>query len=341
MGKWRNLKIGTKLNLLTASAAAGLLIFAVLTFYTISRIKVGSDFFVQKVISSSVAADFENPPQSLQKVYSLAVEAEDAATPATRQPLVAQIREARKDYESGHQHYVQVLPPGALHDLVAGESNAATEAWYNAAEQQFFPALEAGDHTRAEAARTGPMEAAYHRDSAAVDEITRLTTAWDADNDRKAVAEVSSKTWMMAIAAGLILLVLITLGMGIARQIVGQVGKTAAALQSLAECDLTIEVEVDSSDEIGMMASSVQSTVVNIRKVMGAVWNGVETLSSAAAQLSAQAVQASSNAQSQSAKTGQIAAAAAEMTATIGEISQNAESASSSSRESAERAQGL
>jgi methyl-accepting chemotaxis protein len=76
----------------------------------------------------------------------------------------------------------------------------------------------------------------------------------------------------------------------------------------------------------------------NLRSVLGAVWKGVETLSSAAAELSAQAVQASSNAREQSSKTGQIAAAAAEMTATIGEISHNAAEAAASGRESAENA---
>ena len=136
------------LLLLSNAGIAGLLVFAALAFFTVSQIQVGSDFFEAKRLSNSVAADFENPPQSLQKVYSLAVEAEDAATPAERQQLIAEIRDAHASYETGHQHYVQAVPPGPLHDLVAGESNAATEAWYAAVDQTFFPALVAADRRR-------------------------------------------------------------------------------------------------------------------------------------------------------------------------------------------------
>ena len=88
------------LLLLSNAGIAGLLVFAALAFFTVSQIQVGSDFFEAKRLSNSVAADFENPPQSLQKVYSLAVEAEDAATPSERQSLIAEIHDAHASSEA-------------------------------------------------------------------------------------------------------------------------------------------------------------------------------------------------------------------------------------------------
>ncbi|MGA2806741.1 MAG: methyl-accepting chemotaxis protein [Terracidiphilus sp.] len=272
MGIWKNLKIGKKLDVLTAVAVLGLLIFAALAFHTISQIQVGSDFFAQKRMSNSVAADFENPPQSLQKVYSLAVEAEDAPTQAERESFIAQIRSARKDYEGGHQHYVETLPPGPLHDLVAGPSNTSTEAWYDAAEQEFFPALAAGDRARATAARTGPMEAAYRIDAAAVDEITRLTNAWDTENDRQATVLVASKTHMMEVAAGVILLALIALGAWIGRGISRPLGQLATAAHHISLGDVSVQVEYRCGDEVGSLADSFRELLEYIRGVS----NGLE-----------------------------------------------------------------
>jgi HAMP domain-containing protein len=274
MGIWKNLKIGRKLNVLTAVSVTGLLIFAVLAFRTISQIQVGSDFFAQKRMSNSVAADFENPPQSLQKVYSLAVEAEDAPTQPERDSLIEEIRSARKDYESGHQHYMAILPPGPLRDLVAGASNTSTEAWYDVAEQQFFPALAAENRARATAVRTGPMEAAYRTDAAAVDEITRLTNAWDAENDRQATVLVASKTRMMEIAAAAILLILIAMGVWIGRGISRPLGQLAASAHHIALGDVNVEIEYRCGDEVGSLAESFRELLEYIRGVS----NGLEKM---------------------------------------------------------------
>jgi methyl-accepting chemotaxis protein len=274
MNRFHDMKIARKLDVLTAVAVAGLLVFAALAFFTISQIQVGSDFFAQKRMSNSVAADFENPPQSLQKVYSLAVEAEDATAQADRESFIGQIRAARKDYESGHRHYVEILPPGALHDLVAGESDRSTEAWYDVAEKQFFPALEAENRTLATAVRTGPMEAAYRKDAAAVDEITRLTNAWDAENDRQATAMVASKTHMMEVAGGAILLVLIAMGIWIGRGISRPLALLAETARHISLGNLNQAVEYRCGDEVGSLADSFRDLVEYIRGIS----NGLEKM---------------------------------------------------------------
>jgi methyl-accepting chemotaxis protein len=75
-----------------------------------------------------------------------------------------------------------------------------------------------------------------------------------------------------------------------------------------------------------------------MRSVLRSVAQGAETLSAAAAQLSARSTHSSGNVQSQANNINQIAAASQQMTATIGEISRNIETAAVISRESAEAA---
>jgi methyl-accepting chemotaxis protein len=260
----------------------------------------------------------------------------ETSDPAVVKDLAGRIRKAHDSFETDYAKFAAEVPSGQLRDLLTGDEHSTTESWYALAEGKFFPALASGDKDAARKLWIEQMQPLFQKNSDSIDQISILTDAWTAENNRQSMAMVSTKTWTMAIVAGLILLVLVALGFGITRQISSQISKTAAALDSLADCDLTIDVDVESQDEVGQMAAAVQRTVLNLRKVVGEVWNVVETLSSAAAELSAQAVQASGNAQAQEAKTSQIAAAAQEMTATIGEISQNAASASTSSRESAE-----
>ena len=109
-----------------------------------------------------------------------------------------------------------------------------------------------------------------------------------------------------------------------------------AALEKVAEKDLTVSVDDSGKDEIGRLSTALNVTVASIRGVLRAVAQSADTLTAAAEELSVRSTQTSSNAHIQTGKTDQIATAAQEMTSTIGEISQNAEAASTASRESAE-----
>jgi methyl-accepting chemotaxis protein len=127
-------------------------------------------------------------------------------------------------------------------------------------------------------------------------------------------------------------------GMLLTRLIALPLQAATAALERIAQKDLTASVEVHGQDEIGRLGTALNTSVDSIRAVMTSFGKAAETLSSASTQISARAVQSAGNARTQSGKTSQIAAAAHQMTATIGEISHNAESAAGLSRQSAETA---
>lgn len=110
------------------------------------------------------------------------------------------------------------------------------------------------------------------------------------------------------------------------------------ALERVAEKDLTVKVEVNSSDEIGRMGTALNSSVAAMCAVLDKVAQGAETLSAATNELSVRATQTTGNTGVQREKTNQIAAASHEMTATIGEISHNADAAVGASRSSAQQA---
>ena len=114
--------------------------------------------------------------------------------------------------------------------------------------------------------------------------------------------------------------------------------EVTAALERVAQKDLSVGVSVERSDEIGRLTIALNTSVSSMRSVLRSVAQGAETLSSATTEVSARSVQVAGNANMQSSKTNQIAAAAQEMTATIGEISHNAESAAHASCVSAETA---
>jgi methyl-accepting chemotaxis protein len=151
----------------------------------------------------------------------------------------------------------------------------------------------------------------------------------------------AANTVLRWLAMGIMALVTVLctgVGLILTRLIVEPILAATAALEQVAGKDLTASVEVLSEDELGRLSGALNATVTSMRGVLQSVAQGVDTLSSAAEELSVRSEQTSDNTQAQASKINQIAAAAEEMTATIAEISRNSEAASSSSRESAEMA---
>jgi methyl-accepting chemotaxis protein len=181
--------------------------------------------------------------------------------------------------------------------------------------------------------------------------VAQFSAAIDATNadfalNAKAGSEESQQMTALAsrtvLIAGSITLAIVGLcaliGVLLTRLIAPPLIVLTAALERVADKDLTVSVDEISSDEIGRLSIALNSSVSSIRAVLQSVARGADTLSSATTEISARAVQNVGNANIQSSKTNQIAAAAQEMTATIGEISHNAESAAAGSRDSAQTA---
>jgi methyl-accepting chemotaxis protein len=178
----------------------------------------------------------------------------------------------------------------------------------------------------------------YDVTAAVIDEDIALNDKFGSASGEQALG-MGHKVMVTAIAVTVVVLLMCTIvGMILTRLIVPPLVDAAHALEKVAEKDLTIQVEVVGSDEIGRLQSALNQTVNEMRDVITGLGRDSETLSAASEEMSHHAQGTRTNTESQSSKTSQIAAAASEMTATIGEISANAEQAASASRTSAEMA---
>jgi methyl-accepting chemotaxis protein len=166
-----------------------------------------------------------------------------------------------------------------------------------------------------------------------------LNGKYGTEESNAVTASATRATWIDIGISVLIVLLCAVVGMFLTREIAPRVNHLKIAVEAMAAKDMTANVRVTGTDEIGLLGMAFNESVAAMRSVLQSVAQGAETLSAATTQISARAVQSAGNANTQSSKTNQIAAAAQEMTATIGEISHNAEGAAVASRQSAETAE--
>ena len=95
---------------------------------------------------------------------------------------------------------------------------------------------------------------------------------------------------------------------------------------SIANGDLTVKIESDSTDETGQLLNSMNNMITNLKKLIAGIKETSSNMASASEQLSASSEEMSKGVVSQSDRSTQIASAAHEMSQTVVEIARNASS---------------
>lgn len=324
MNHWNNLSIRIKLSLLTGLAGAGLIVFAAISFLTLSEVEVGSKISQTAHLIGNVAADFENPPMSPLNAFPPAVRAQDCTSAADVDQLASRVHEMRLGYEKGYEQYMAEVPAGPVRDTIE-QGRGDAEVWFDLAEQRYFPLLKNGKKEEAIELWRTQMEPAFKRNSASIDHLAILLNEWSDKNDQLSTAKVKTGTfWMIAAGLGALTLILVV-GLAIGHGISAGVRKTKDLLESLANCDLTVEVTAGSTDEIGQMQRAVRETVESFRTVISAINSTAKQVATASVEMKAETQETAKRIHESAMTSQQAAEAMVQMQSAVKEVSTDAQ----------------
>lgn len=137
----------------------------------------------------------------------------------------------------------------------------------------------------------------------------------------KLAAASRSTLITMLIVSAIAIIFGITIGIFLTRAITGPVRKTAAFAENMANGDFTQNLDIHQSDEIGVMAASLNSMVGQLGSMVKEIVAGVNTLAGSSSDLTAISTQLNTAAQETSSKSTMVAAAAEEMSSNIQSVS--------------------
>ncbi|MBY0579362.1 MAG: methyl-accepting chemotaxis protein [Burkholderiales bacterium] len=145
----------------------------------------------------------------------------------------------------------------------------------------------------------------------------------------------STRVMMLGLAVAAFLL-----GSGIAfqvtRGITRPIGEAVRVANRLAGGDLTGTIEVNSTDETGMLLAAMRNMAARLKEMISEILGSADQVSSTAAQLSAASGQVADGSRQQSEAASAMASAVEEMTVSIDQVSGNAQNARNASRHSGE-----
>ena len=174
------------------------------------------------------------------------------------------------------------------------------------------------------------LDAAQGTSEKGVEETSRIATT--GAQSMVTSANVMTGGMFAAVVVGVILAVLITRG------IVGPLVRGVDFARHVAGGDLTARIDVEGTDEVGMLASALQEMVGRLREIVVGVQSAGANVSDGSQQISSSAQEMSQGASEQAASAEEAAASVEEMAANIRQNADNAAETEKIARKSAEDA---
>ncbi len=125
------------------------------------------------------------------------------------------------------------------------------------------------------------------------------------------------------------------LGIIITRSITKPLTRAVSTAERVADGDLTVEIEADTSDETGLLLKAMKHMTDKLRKMVGDIKQASASMASGSQQLSASSEEITRSMSSQSARASQIATSAEEMSQTVVDIAKNSANIASAAADTA------
>lgn len=164
-----------------------------------------------------------------------------------------------------------------------------------------------------------------------MDAMRRILADVDAEeqallNERSAglVAAVATTTWTMIGGTFVAVLLAIGLGYSITRSITKPLLQARAAAARLAKGDLTVDVEVDRTDEVGELLRDMRNLSSKLKQIIGDVASAADSLAGASEEVSATSQGLSQASTEQAGSVERTSSSMEQMTASINQNTENA-----------------
>lgn len=177
--------------------------------------------------------------------------------------------------------------------------------------------VHSGDFAQAKAELMGPMQKAQVAYFSPLDDLMGVGKAVSAKEAADAnAAYTSARLWLMLTLLASVVLSVIA-GLAIVRSVTRPVKAAAEGATALARGDLTYRVRVDSTDEIGRMATSLDTAIDQLSRLVRNIQSASGAIDNAAREIAQGNTDLSQRTEEQAASLEQTAASMEELTSTV------------------------
>jgi PAS domain S-box-containing protein len=304
-----------QLWLLLASFMVGFALLSLVGYSGLSKVQVNGPIYQRVVQGKDLIADVLPPPEYLIESYLVVLQMA-RAEPAALPPLVAQSRRLRQEFEERHNFWLADLPDGQLKSLIVDDAYRPGLAFLDLRDQEFIPALLAGNRPAAEAWLPQLAER-YARHRAAIDAVVKLANESNAAAEQDAAQIIAGNYLLLAAlclaVAGLVALLGWTIIRHLNRLLGGDPRYACEITNHVASGNLGLHIKVDPLDHSSLLASICHLRAM-FRQMLGQIQDDADRVADNARGMATAADQLSATSQQQSESAAAMALATTAVT---------------------------
>jgi methyl-accepting chemotaxis protein len=331
------LNIKMRFMIIAASLIIGFALFGCATFKAMNTLNVNGPIYYRIVQGKDLIADVLPPPEYIIESYLVVLQTTQTENVAEIEQLKKRFETLKGEYDMRHQYWQDQQLEEELNELLLKRSYQTAQAFYSEAQQSFFPAIQTANREVA-LASLQKMRQAYEAHRAVIDEVVHLTTERNAADEAQARSTIN---WYGFILTG-IFAFSVAVSVALTAIISRGISRSLSAMQqfagSLARGDLTVRIDIDQSDEIGILAQSMADMRDQLSSVVQQVRINSDALGSASQEISAAAQSISQSAVEQAAGVEQTTSSIEELSASVKQNADNAKVTNSMATTAAEEA---
>ncbi len=308
-----SMKLSTKMSLLVAVSIFGLCVSSLSMFIILQKLKVNGPVYKDIVQGKDLAADILPPPEYIIESYLVLQRLESETDSGKKQNYVKEFGKLKADYEERHDFWKKELAAGEIKTIIIDDAYKPAMSFYKTAEEAFIPAVLSGDKAAAADIIKNRLEPDYISHRVQIDKLVELVNKRCAAIEGKATVTLSNAMIAIFVVNTLLLTLVVAMGVYISRSIIGPVKRGLLFAHRMAEGDLTQSISVTNDDEIGELSGALNQMAANLKRLVGDMSAGVNTLASSATELSAVSLQMTAGAGQTSSSIMGVAAAAQQM----------------------------
>ncbi len=264
MLRLKDLSVRNKMFALIGIFVIGFVAFAVLSFNTLSTVKMGSPLHKEMVQNRAFQNDVMAPDIFILETAYFANRLLWYVEQENKEEIVETIEDIKKGiaaYKVKHEFWGKQEFDPEIKDLALVKADKPVQEYFAIAQNELFPAALRGDKQKVSELINGPLKKYFiaHRD------LIRQTDEQMVNNLKKGNEEAASvtewQTTILIIVSVFIIALVLLVGWMITRSLVGPLALVVEKLKLMSVGDADQTLDYQSKDEIGMLSDAFRLLV--------------------------------------------------------------------------------
>ena len=322
------MKFRSRFALIGIIVVLGFVALFVVGHINITKVMVNGPIYQQLARDKDLIADILPPSQFIVQPYLVVCQMNGAKTPEALKDLNTALENLEKQYQDGHAAWAQKMSLNALGNagVVAREllqdSYRPAESFFQIIHGDWKAAIDRGDQAMALAITMDQLNPLYEAHRSSILKAVAAAEAEVAQHETEARETLDQGRVLGIIVAAVVFSLVAIIGAVILKGVLQALAAVTTRMQSMAEADadLTVRLNIQSKDEVGILAGYIDQFVDKIASVLSGVKNATDSLGGTAVEMYATSKQQETTIHHFGASTTEIAAAVRQITVTGNEL---------------------